>query len=410
MDLPHKFSWFEYLVFVVLGVAMLWSWNMFMACATYFQGRFAQNEIILNNFQSMILGVSTLTNLGVMVYLSNHQSSANYPYRICISLVLNCITFTLLAFSTVVFYVTSTPYLVFTLSTVLVAALSCGFSQNGVFAFVNTFGGIYTQAIMTGQGIAGVLPAIAQIVSVLAVSQSTSEQSGKSSQKSAFAYFLTATFVSGLGLALFLALLSRYGKSINLKTESHMGSVPDTEAHVPPRCTVSLLVLCRKLIYPSSAIWLSFCLTMIFPVFTQAITSVRPSGVGRAFRPDVFIPTAFLLWNIGDLSGRIACAWDAVTIKSPRLLVLLSIARAVFIPLYLMCNVGGHGAVIESDGFYWLVQLSFGFTNGWIGTSCMIVAPDFVDNEEKMICGGFMGLCLVLGLATGSIMSFFVPI
>ena len=97
----------------------------------------------------MILGVSTLTNMGVMMYLSNRQSSANYPYRICISLVLNCVTFTLLALSTVTFHVGSTVYLIFTLLSVLIASAGCGFSQNGVFAFVNTFGGTYTQAIMT---------------------------------------------------------------------------------------------------------------------------------------------------------------------------------------------------------------------------------------------------------------------
>lgn len=262
----------------------------------------------------------------------------------------------------------------------------------------------------SGQGIAGVLPAIAQIVSVLAFAQSTGEQSGPSSPKSAFAYFLAATFVSGLSFILFLFLLSRYGLTINSKTNSHFLSCSDSEQDIETRRVVSLFVLWRKLMYPSFAIWLSFCLTMVFPVFTQAITSVKSDGAGRAFQPDVFIPTAFLLWNIGDLSGRIACGWKSVTITSPRMLVFISMSRAAFIPLYVMCNVGGHGAVIENDGFYWLVQLVFGFTNGWVGTSCMIVAPNYVENDEKEVCGGFMGLCLVLGLATGSVMSFFVVI
>lgn len=146
---------------------------------------------------------------------------------------------------------------------------------------------------------------------------------------------------------------------------------------------------------------------MVFPVFTQAIHSVQP-GSGRGFQPDVFIPAAFLLWNVGDLSGRIACGWEAVTVRNSRLLVLLAVSRAVFVPLYLMCNVGGRGAVVDSDIFYWLVELAFGFTNGWVGTSCMIIAPDYVDDDEKEACGGFMGLCLVLGLSTGSLLSFFV--
>lgn len=262
------------------------------------------------------------------------------------------------------------------------------------------------------------LPAVAQIVSVLAVPQSAGEMSETSSPKAAFAYFLTATFMSGLCLAVFLVLLSRHNISISsnndskplFRRESDSGEHDVREAGAGAtggRRSVPLLVLWRKLIWPSFAIFVNFCLTMVFPVFTQAIHSVQP-GSGRAFQSDVFIPAAFLLWNVGDLSGRIACGWEAVTVRNVRLLVLLAVGRAVFVPLYLMCNVGGRGAVVDSDAFYWLVELAFGFTNGWVGTSCMVVAPDYVDDDEKEACGSFMGLCLVLGLATGSLLSFFV--
>lgn len=108
-----------------------------------------QNEWILNNFQSLIIVVSTSTNLVVMLDLSKRQTGANYPFRICTSLVLNCVIFTLLAASTLWFLTGAVPYLVFTLVCVLLASMSAGFSQNGVFAFVSRFGGSYTQAIMT---------------------------------------------------------------------------------------------------------------------------------------------------------------------------------------------------------------------------------------------------------------------
>lgn len=45
---------------------------------------------------------------------------------------------------------------------VFFASLATGLCQNGVFAYVAGFGrGEYTQSIMTGQAIAGVLPCIA---------------------------------------------------------------------------------------------------------------------------------------------------------------------------------------------------------------------------------------------------------
>jgi len=313
------------------------------------------------------------------------------------------VVFAALAVSTVTFYTGAVPYLIFTLICVFFASMSTGFSQNGVFAFANRFGGIYMQAIMTGQGIAGVLPAIAQIVSVLAIPHS---DTGTASPKSALMYFLTAVFVTGACLLLFLALLSRHNirlRSVNSISDADENDIP------PSKKSVSLWALFKKLKFFSFALWLCFCITMVFPVFTQAILSTRVSkDTGRLFQPDVFIPWGFLLWNVGDLAGRVICGWEVFTTKNAIVLAVSSVARIAFIPLYFMCNINGEGATIESDVFYWLVQLAFGVSNGWIGSNCMMAPPDYVDDEEKEACGGFMGLCLVVGLATGSLLSFVV--
>lgn len=122
---------------------------MFMACATYFQRRFADNDFLLNNFQSLILASATLTNVASAWYLSNRQSTANYPRRISMSLIMNCVLSTILALSTIFFQIGPEGYIVVVLACVLTSSWSTGLSQNGVFAFVNTFGGDYMQAVMT---------------------------------------------------------------------------------------------------------------------------------------------------------------------------------------------------------------------------------------------------------------------
>ena len=137
---------------------------MFLAAAPYFQRRFKTDDWILDHFQSAILSVSTIANLGSMIVLTKLQSKASYPKRIISSLLLNMAIFTLLAMSTRFFRdVTAASYLGFLLTMVFAASLATGLSQNGVFAYVSGFGrGEYTQAIMTGQGVAGVLPCIAR--------------------------------------------------------------------------------------------------------------------------------------------------------------------------------------------------------------------------------------------------------
>lgn len=149
---------------------------------------------------------------------------------------------------------------------------------------------------------------------------------------------------------------------------------------------------------------------MAFPVFTQAIVSVRPvdSHPPRLFTPDVFIPFGFLIWNFGDLSGRVLCGFDRFRVTHAKVLALASLARVGFIPLYFLCNVKGAGAVVKSDLFYWLVSFTFGATNGWVGSNVMMAAPGEVDEGEREATGGFMGLCLVAGLATGSLASFLI--
>jgi equilibrative nucleoside transporter 1/2/3 len=89
------------------------------------------------------------------------------------------------------------------------------------------------------------------------------------------------------------------------------------------------------------------------------------------------------------------------------LLFLLAIARLAFIPLYLLCNIGGRGSAISSDFFYlFVVQIFFGVSNGYIGSNCMMGFVEWVDPEEREAAGGFMSLCLVAGLTAGSFLSF----
>ena len=52
------------------------------------------------------------------------------------------------------------------------------------------------------------------------------------------------------------------------------------------------------------------------------------------------------------------------------------------------------------------MEFPFGLTNGWLGSSAMMAAGEWVDDCEREAAGGFMGLCLVAGLTVGSLMSF----
>ncbi|KAL7923931.1 nucleoside transporter domain-containing protein [Trichoderma austrokoningii] len=413
------FSWIEYGIFCFLGMAMLWAWNMFLAAAPYFASRFAGDAWIEANFQSTILAVSTLTTLAVVLVLSNIQSSASYPFRINLALVINSVIFGLLTISTAVFLDASPrQYLAFVLAMVACTSLAAGLMQNGAFAFAAGFGRPeYMQAVMVGQGVAGVLPSIAQVVSVLVFppgkekeDNNASAGEGRRGESSAFYYFLAAVVISIITLGAIIPLIRRHNRMVadrlSERLVSSMTSIEEAER--ASRKVVSLLHLLKKLHWLAFGITLVFGITMFFPVFTVKILSVNEEDGGSPiFQPFAFIPVGFLFWNLGDLAGRIATMLPYSLTKRPFLLFVLAVARIGFLPLYLLCNIHGRGAIVPSDFFYLvIVQVLFGMTNGWLCSDIMMASGEWVEESEREATGGFMGLCLVAGLASGSLLSF----
>ncbi|KAL8817062.1 MAG: hypothetical protein Q9223_004027 [Gallowayella weberi] len=386
--------------------------NMYLAASPYFQHRFSSSAYLFTNFPAYLSSIATITNLASVTLLTRLQRSASYPRRIIASLCLNLVGFTLLAISTVLFRsISAQGYFGFLMVMVFTTSLASGLCQNGVFAYVSGFGvPTYTQAIMTGQAVAGVLPCIAEIVSVLSVPEDEAPQAGAAQQssKSALAYFLTATAVSVATLLAFFYLLKSH-KDANIRTESAVGLENALEEEQSGRKVVSLWTLFKKLRFLSMAVFLCFAVTMFTPIFTQKILSVRPQDTAtRLFEPDCFIPLGFLVWNAGDLIGRLLTGIQLLSlVHRPRILFALSILRLILVPLYLLCNIRDRGPVINSDIFYLVgVQLVLGLLTGYIGSSCMMGAGDWVEKEEREAAGGFMGLMLVGGLAVGSLLSF----
>ena len=387
--------------------------NMFLAAGPYLKYRFSESEPILRSFQSAELSVSTVTNLGSMLVLQKLQKNASYPKRVVASLVINVITFVALTISTKLFLGTSAGgYFGFIIIAVFATSLATGLCQNGIFAYAQKFEREeYTQAIMTGQAVAGVLPCLAQIVSVLSVpdTAANAEEIAHRQSNSAFVYFLTAVGVSSLTVLAFFYLWARE-HSARPNAVQDPSSDDSVEGDDTDRKIVSLSVLAWKLRYLASSVFITFALAMTFPVFTQRIVSVKStSELPRLFRPAAFIPLGFLFWNCGDLFGRLVAGFPGLSLtKKPKLLLVLAIARAGFVPLYLLCNIDDKGAVVKSDLFYLIaVQFLFGATNGFVGSISMMGAGEWVDPSEREAAGGFMGLCLVAGLAFGSFASFF---
>jgi solute carrier family 29 (equilibrative nucleoside transporter), member 1/2/3 len=348
-----------------------------------------------------------------MIILTNTQSTGNYSSRVYSGLYINLFIFALLTASTTIFRdISPGQYLGFILVMAASSSWASCLMQNGAFALAaSSDRPEFMQAVMAGQGVAGVLPAVAQIISVLVTPPGEPVSDGAQGFTSrtgisALIYFLTAMVVFCVVLLAFVPLEREHSRQVGHQAASIDGQ-PEGETFVH-RLIAQISVL-KKVYWCSAAIFTCFVIAMFFPVLTPKILSVTPpSEANPLLAPATFIPLALFFWNLGDLVGRTSAL--LLPFRGPQsLLFALSVARIVFLPLYTLCNIHGRGAIIPSDLFYLLlVQLPYGLTNGWLASNCMITACERVDKDERELAGGLMALCLMCGLTFGSILSFSV--
>lgn len=424
-----KLSQLRYFTFTIIGISLLWPWNCFLSASAFYAERFSNSTSLIKVYSSTMMSVSTVTSTIYSYYLSQVQNGVNYNRRVNLGLSLTIGVFLIMAFSCVLsFFTTMDDLLFFTglMVMVFIAAVATCLAQNGTMAIVNVLGSMYANGVMVGQAIAGVLPSIALIISMLVVGEknSDSEDNNAKAEKNfgVFVYYITASLISALSILL-LYLSNHYTvessyKALNqmIEPENLTSSHEDiSEPEILHKAHVPFSVLWLKLKYIVTTIFLTFGITLIFPVFASTVDSTNSNLSHVFFRRKIFIPFIYLIWNLGDLLGRVFCGTSksAIIIRSPRRLLTYAICRLVFIPLFLTCNVntssspGKSNAIINSDLWYMLLQFLFGLSNGQLCTSCfMIVGNNCDSDEEKEAAGGFTTVFLSTGLAFGSLFSY----
>ncbi|KAG5357902.1 Equilibrative nucleoside transporter 3 [Yarrowia sp. B02] len=387
---------------VLLGVMLLWPWNAFLLATPYLRHRFLPIPALSNNTASSIMTVSTVTSVVTNMWLQTWKK--DYRSRVVMGHVIIASVFAVLAVLCVLFLWLPTGFY-FCVVMLLDCMSSVGVSvaQNGSFALASERN---TQGIMMGQGLAGIMPALVSLVATTA--GDNVDYSSAASWSTAFSFFV-ATAIAGLSLFVFSS--SKKPKKdleqepfigeedLSASTEMRRPESPDPVPGDEPAATVPIHVLAEKLKAPAFSIIFTFMVTLSFPIFAEL---VEPNNsISQAI-----VPIAFVVWNAGDLLGRSICAKEKFVVKGSRNLVSYALLRFFFIPAFFLCNIKGRGAVIPSDLFYLLLQFLFGVTSGHLSSSSMMSPGAYVDKSELSAAGGYMTLCLTIGLALGALASF----
>ncbi|KAF8938673.1 hypothetical protein BGZ47_008468 [Haplosporangium gracile] len=169
------------------------------------------------------------------------------------------------------------------------------------------------------------------------------------------------------------------------------------------------------------SITLVFALTLsLFPSLTALVESTNTDPNRPRIFGDLFVPLHFLMYNIGDWTGKALPSFALFTpntthpTRRQQMRYLLgAFGRCIFIPIFLTANLPIQEnarllpLLIQRDEIWFLLVFLFALSNGYLGSLIMMVGPACVlGGENKARAGVKLGFWLTSGLAIGSVASF----
>ncbi|KAF9534989.1 nucleoside transporter-domain-containing protein [Crepidotus variabilis] len=424
-------------VFFILGCAVLLPWNVIITALPFFQSRMV-NSTLRSSFTSYLTTSFTLANLLFLAHATTVSkqtipSRQNHSSMVWLVILNFCLTLsTLYTPSPAVFF----AFIVFN---AIAQATAGAYIATSSMAVASLFGPAAIQTMISGQAAVAIAVSGVQVIgaatAVISKPKTSEVSDGAAETRSAFFFFSLSTLF--LIFAVFAhrwlvktpeyqhvaAALERGPKnstaehghnserrSLIGRRNSLLGPISDSRAN-------TLRVAKQNITY-EIAVCYTFLITLaVFPPITASVKPTNPR-----IHPLLFSAVHFFMFNIGDFSGRYFCSIPRFLIWDARKLLILSLARTLFIPLFLMCNVQrGASAdptkppIFNSDIIFMLLLFFLGWTSGYVSSLCLMSAASLDHNprlkgkvEDVDIAATVGNFCLCLGLALGSCASFAV--
>ncbi|XP_043284665.1 equilibrative nucleoside transporter 4 isoform X2 [Venturia canescens] len=153
-----------------------------------------------------------------------------------------------------------------------------------------------------------------------------------------------------------------------------------------------------KLIFPYMAsIGIAYFVTLcLYPGILSEIISCK----FESWMPVILMAT----FNGADLLGKVLASIPHEWTRTQ--LLYFSGARAVLIPLFLLCAIPRSAPILSGEGYPLVFSLLLGLTNGIVGSVPMIQAPSKVPEQYRELAGNIMTLSYTTGLAIGSVLAY----
>ncbi|GAA5927518.1 hypothetical protein JCM3775_006006 [Rhodotorula graminis] len=434
--------WLAQGIFFILGACILLSWNTTIVAGSYYGARLADSPFEAS-FASFNALTFTTANLVFLAHANATQGKADLSRRISWSILVLAANLVLFIISTVVKEIPPALFFAFLIISSIILAASASYLQNAVVALSASFGPSYLNQILSGQGAIGFAVAMIQFVAAYGAVKSAPREPGQgfvldnstfsyavledsslvstmaappaTIRQSAFTFFLTVGIFAFASFICYIILIRLPLYHLVLRASFDSDAAPKKpDGASSGNSSVSLRVVERKVRHLGVAMFLVFGITLaVFPSITSTIVSVRSGDPDARIlqRPELFVPLGFAVFAGGDWLGRVLPQWEKLAWTNWKILMGCSIARVVFVPLFLMCNqtAGGEGrAIIGSDLAFFAIMLAFSLSNGYLSTLIMLasVVEPSLEPDEVEVAATCLAFYLTSGLAVGSFLSF----
>ncbi|CAO2829244.1 unnamed protein product [Amaranthus hypochondriacus] len=388
-NIPRDTFNLAYIIYFILGTGYLLPWNAFITAVDYFQYLYPDCSV-----DRTFSVVSQLIMLITVLFLIFCFSKSHAYVRINLGLGLFLLSLLVVPVMDV-FYIKgqSGLYLGFyiTVGAVAVSAMANGLVQASLIGSAGELPDRYIQALFCGTAGSGVLVSFLRIFTKALYPQDT-----RSLRNSAFLYFIVTNIFMIICIILYntvhkLPVIKHYTE---LKTQAAAANIDKQEQlSLPGR----ILEIIGKIKWYGIGVMLIYIVTLsVFPGFIT-------EDVHSEFLGNWYGILLITIYNVFDLIGK--SLTGVYLLDNANAAIAACFMRFLFYPLYLGCLHGPR--VFQTEIPVVVLTCLLGLTNGYFTSVLMILVQKPVQLQYAETAGILMALFLIVGLAIGSIVSWF---
>lgn len=381
-----------YIIYFTLGAGYLLPWNAFVMAVDYFSYLYPDASVDrVFAIAYMVVGLICL----LLIIAFEHKSSSFV--RINIGLVL--FVAALLAVPLMdVWYVNGRVGIYggfyATVSLVALCGIADALVQASIIGSAGELPERYMQAVVAGTAASGVLVSVLRVFTKLVY-----PQDAKGLRASANLYFIVSIAVMVVCIIFYnmshkLPVIKYFRE---LKAEALMEEKEEGGDLTKKLWKTTLWDVVGTIKWYGFAILVIYAVTLcIFPGF---ITEDVHSQILKDWYPILLLSS----YNLFDLVGK--CLTSIYLLENDKVAIGASYARLLFLPLYYACLHGPK--FFRTEIPVTILTCLLGLTNGYFTSVLMILGPKKVQLQHAETAGIVLVLFLVVGLAIGSIISWF---